>query len=141
MVLDEPLDFEEEDPLIPHTRLVKRKKVIGLDDLLVDFFETGKDELKAAGVKSKHGPKGYNSDDEDKKVMEKEIKFCKFVDEYEEQSKEFDAGDGVPQWGMRVFGWQKSPSIHSDAGVENCKLLQSFCASEHLGFDLDIEQG
>ncbi|KAF0917616.1 hypothetical protein E2562_020985 [Oryza meyeriana var. granulata] len=141
MVLDEPLDFEKEDPLLPKTRPAKRKKVIGLDDLLVDFFASGKDELKAAGVKSKYGPKGYNSDDEDKKVREKEIKFCKFVEEYEEQSKELDAGDDVPHWGQRVFGCQKSPPVLNATGVENCQLLQSFCANEHLGFDLNIEQG
>ncbi|XP_006643979.1 uncharacterized protein LOC102712301 [Oryza brachyantha] len=141
MVLDEPLDFEKEDPLLATTRPAKRKKAIGLDDLLVDFFATGKDELKAAGVKSKHGTKGYNSDDEDNKVTEKEIKFCKFVEEYEEQSKEMDAGDDVPQWGQRIFSYQKSPPVLSATEVEKCQLLQSFSSDDHLGFDLNIEQG
>uniref|UniRef100_A0A0D9Y5X3 Coiled-coil SMC6 And NSE5 INteracting (CANIN) domain-containing protein n=1 Tax=Oryza glumipatula TaxID=40148 RepID=A0A0D9Y5X3_9ORYZ len=141
MLLDEPLDFEKEDPLLPKARPAKRKKVIELDDLLEDFFASGKDDLKAYGIESKHGSKGYNSDDEDKKVKEKEIKFRKFVEEYEEQSKELDAGDDVPQWGQRVFGCQKSPSVLSVTGVENCQLLKSFCANEHLGFDLNIEQG
>uniref|UniRef100_A0A0D9UYV7 Coiled-coil SMC6 And NSE5 INteracting (CANIN) domain-containing protein n=1 Tax=Leersia perrieri TaxID=77586 RepID=A0A0D9UYV7_9ORYZ len=140
MVMDEPLDFEEEDPLLPTARPAKRKKVIGLDDLLEDYFATGKDELKAAGVKPKHKPKGHNSDDEDKKVREKEIKFRKFVEEYEEQSIEFDAGDDVSQWGQRVFGCQKSPSVISSTGVENCQLLQTFCSNDHLGFDLNIGQ-
>jgi hypothetical protein len=113
-----------------------------LDDLLEDFFASGKDDLKAYGIESKHGSKGYNSDDEDKKVKEKEIKFRKFVEEYEEQvvfkqtsvhktftfsmyipvskillnlqSKELNAGDDVPQWGQRVFGCQvKWPYIYS----------------------------
>jgi hypothetical protein len=60
-----------------------------LDELLVDFCESGKDELKAsaakAKAKAKGRPKEYNSDDEDKHVTEKEINFCKFVDECEEK--------------------------------------------------------
>ncbi|XP_062188598.1 uncharacterized protein LOC133891899 isoform X2 [Phragmites australis] len=118
-----------------------RKKVIGLDDLLLDYLETGKDDLKVKAGKSKHVPKGYSSDDEDKQVREEEIKLCKFVEDCEEQAKEMDARDDVPPWGQRVFGCQKPPSILSDTGVENCQLLQSFCANEQLGFDLEIAQG
>lgn len=142
MVIDDPLDFEgENDPLLSAPRPAKRKKVIGLDDLLVDFFESGKDELKASGSKSKRGLKGYNSDDEDKKIREKEINFCKFVEECEEQAKAMDPGDDVPQWGLQVFGCQKLPPILNDSGIENCQLLQSFSGEEHLGFDPEMEQG
>ena len=56
-----------------------------MDALLEDFFDTGKDELRASAAKSKGRPKGYNSDEEDKQVTEKEISFCKFVDEVEEK--------------------------------------------------------
>ncbi|XP_047067084.1 uncharacterized protein LOC124675068 [Lolium rigidum] len=144
MVIDDPLDFEgDNDPLLSTPRPTKRKKVIGLDDLLVEFCETGKDELKAsaAKAKAKGRPKGYNSDDEDEQVTEKEISFCKFVEECEEKAKALDPGEEVPQWGQQVFGCQKSPTILNGTGVENCQLLQSFCGHEHLGFDLEIEKG
>ncbi|CAO2199764.1 unnamed protein product [Urochloa humidicola] len=147
MVMDEyePLDFEkEEDPILPAPRPAKRKKVIGLDDLLIDYFETGKDELKLKAAKSKHGIgfKGYDSDDEDKKVREKDITFCKIFDNCEEEAKGLDARDDVPPWGQQIFGCQKPPSNLSDTGVENCQLLQSFRASENnLDFDLNIQQG
>uniref|UniRef100_A0ACD5VNP7 Uncharacterized protein n=1 Tax=Avena sativa TaxID=4498 RepID=A0ACD5VNP7_AVESA len=142
MVIDDPLDFEGEvDPLLSAPRPTKRKKIIGLDDLLIDYCAAGKDELKASAAKSKGRPNGYNSDDEDKQVTEKEINFCKFVDDCEEKAKALDPGEDVPLWGQKVFGCQKSPSILNGTGVENCQLLQSFCGDEHLGFDLEIEQG
>ncbi|KAE8784720.1 hypothetical protein D1007_41719 [Hordeum vulgare] len=142
MRIDDPLDFEgEDDPLLTVRRPAKRKKVIGLDDLLQDYFDSGKDELKASAAKSKGRPKGDNSDDEDKKIREKEIDFCKFVDECEEKAKVMDPGEDVPQWGQRVFGCQKLPSILGGTGVEKCQLLQSFGGDEQLGFDLEIEQG
>ncbi|KAG2594560.1 hypothetical protein PVAP13_5KG003025 [Panicum virgatum] len=124
MVMDEPLDFEEEDPSSPprapprayQCLFTFRKKVIGLDDLLVDYF----------AVKTKHGPMGHDSDEEDKKDREDEI--CKIFEDCEEKAKGLDARD------------DKASSDLSDMGVENFQLLQSFCASEHLGFDLEIQQ-
>ncbi|KAF7022053.1 hypothetical protein CFC21_034896 [Triticum aestivum] len=120
MKIDDPLDFEgDNDPLLTVRRPAKRKKVIELDDLVEDYFNSGKDELKASAAKSKGRPKGDNSDDEDKQVR-KEIDFCKFVEECEEK---------------------KSPSGLNGTGVENCQLLQSFCGDKQLGFDLEIERG
>jgi hypothetical protein len=84
MVMDEPLDFEEEDdPLFPAPRPTKRKKVIGLDDLLLDYFGTGKDLRKVKAAKTKHGPMGHDSDEEDKKGREDEI--CKIFEDCEEK--------------------------------------------------------
>ncbi|EMS53843.1 hypothetical protein TRIUR3_09134 [Triticum urartu] len=121
MKIDDPLDFEgDNDPLLTVRRPAKRKKVIELDDLVEDYFNSGKDELKASAAKSKGRPKGDNSDDEDKQVRKKEIDFCKFVEECEEK---------------------KSPSGLNGTGVENCQLLQSFCGDKQLGFDLEIERG
>ncbi|PUZ58898.1 hypothetical protein GQ55_5G544400 [Panicum hallii var. hallii] len=140
MVMDEPLDFEEEDdPLFPAPRPTKRKKVIGLDDLLLDYFGTGKDLRKVKAAKTKHGPMGHDSDEEDKKGREDEI--CKIFEDCEEKAKGLDARDDVTPWGQQIFGCQKASSNLSDMGVENCQLLLSFCASEHLGFDLEIQQG
>lgn len=68
--------------------LLFRKKVIGLDDLLLDFFETGKDERrrKAKGAKSNtHDSRGYGSDDDDSRVKENEISFCKIFEVCQEE--------------------------------------------------------
>ncbi|GJN06589.1 hypothetical protein PR202_ga24333 [Eleusine coracana subsp. coracana] len=144
MVMDEPLDFEmeqEEDPLLAAPRPTKRKKVIGLDDLLLDYYESGKDERKG---KAKRRPIGYNSEDLDdifRNNSEKEIEICKIVKSVEEEAKKMDATEDVPLWGQKVFGCQKPPSILSDTGVENCHLLQSFSSDELLGFDLEIDKG
>ncbi|RLN22434.1 uncharacterized protein C2845_PM07G40530 [Panicum miliaceum] len=143
MVMDEPLDFEEGGgsplPRSAPCQEVLRKKVIGLDDLLLDYFETGKGLRKVKAAKTKHGPMGHDSDEEDKKVREDEI--CKIFEDCEEKAKGLDARDDVPPWDQLLFGCQKAPSNLSDMGVDNCQLLQSFCASEHLGFDLEIKQG
>ncbi|TVU23089.1 hypothetical protein EJB05_32826 [Eragrostis curvula] len=149
MVMDEPLDFEkegeEEDPLLAAPRPAKRKKVIGLDDLLLDYYETNKDERKRNKAEnSKHGSRGDNSDNLDEMFRansEKEIKICKIVESLEEEAKKVDAREDVPLWGKKIFGCQKRPSILSDTCVENCQLLKSFSADEHLGFDLDIDKG
>ncbi|KAK3163178.1 hypothetical protein QOZ80_1AG0000210 [Eleusine coracana subsp. coracana] len=144
MVMDEPLDFEmeqEEDPLLAAPRPTKRKKVIGLDDLLLDYYESGKDERKG---KAKRRPIGYNSEDLDdifRNNSEKEIEICKIVKSVEEEAKKMDATEDVPLWGQKVFGCQKPPSVLSDTGVENCHLLQSFSSDELLGFDLEIDKG
>ncbi|CAL4932544.1 unnamed protein product [Urochloa decumbens] len=142
MVMDEPLDFEkEDDPLLPAPPPAKRKKVIGLDELLLDYFQTGKDKLRVKAANSGHGPRGYGSDDENRDVRENEIKFYKLCEKCEEKDEELDARDDVAPWGQQIFGCQKDPSNLSDMGVENCHLLRSFCAGEHLGFDLETQQG
>ncbi|XP_066313501.1 uncharacterized protein [Miscanthus floridulus] len=144
MVRDEPLDFEnEDDPLLPTARPAKRSKVIGLDDLLLDYLQsTKKDKLKVKAAKSKHGPKGgYDSGEEGDKATQQEIAVCKIFEEVQQKGKVMDARDDVPPWGQQIFGCQKPPSNLSNVGVENCQLLQSFSAIEDLGFDLEMHQG
>ncbi|CAL4924091.1 unnamed protein product [Urochloa decumbens] len=60
---------------------------------------------------------------------------------YLKNDEELDARDDVPPWGQQIFGCQKDHSNHSDVGVETNHLLQPFYVSEHLGFDLEIQQG
>ncbi|CAD6233737.1 unnamed protein product [Miscanthus lutarioriparius] len=144
MVRDEPLDFEnEDDPLLPTARPAKRSKVIGLDDLLLDYLQSSKkDKLKVKAAKSKRGPKGgYDSGEEDDKSTQQEIAVCKIFEEVQQKGKVMDARDDVPPWGQQIFGCQKPPSNLSNVGVENCQLLQSFSAIEGLGFDLEMHQG
>lgn len=52
-----------------------------MDDLLLDFFENGKDLRKVKAAKPKHGPKGgYVSDEEDKEEA-KEDEICKIFED------------------------------------------------------------
>ncbi|CAN6222611.1 unnamed protein product [Urochloa humidicola] len=93
MVMDEPLDFEEEDPLLSAALLAKRKKVIGLDDLLLDYFETGKGKAKVKAANSGHGSRGYGLDDENMDVRENEIRICKLFEKCEEKKGGEDEED------------------------------------------------
>ncbi|KAL5670766.1 hypothetical protein ACJX0J_015072, partial [Zea mays] len=144
MARNEPLDFEnEDDPLLPAPRPAKRSKVIGMDDLLLDYFQSGKkDKLKVKAAKSKHGPKGgYDSGEEDDRATQQEITVCKIFEEVQQKGKVMDARDDVPPWGQQFFRCQNPPSNLSNGGVENCHLLQSFSAIEDIGFDLEMHQG
>ncbi|KAJ3688879.1 hypothetical protein LUZ61_018043 [Rhynchospora tenuis] len=106
--MEEPLDFENEDLLFHAPRLTsKRKKVIGLDDLLSDFYG---DKNKSVLKSSKHlkAPKGYDSDEDDKRVRQNETYLQKFVEDCEKQVKEIGSEDEVSNWGRRAFGIQKA---------------------------------
>ncbi|ONM28131.1 uncharacterized protein [Zea mays] len=109
MARNEPLDFEnEDDPLLPAPRPAKRSKVIGMDDLLLDYFQSGKkDKLKVKAAKSKHGPKGgYDSGEEDDRATQQEITVCKIFEEVQQKGKVMDARDDVPPWGQQFFRCQ-----------------------------------
>ena len=64
-----------------------RSKVIGLDDLLLDYLQSSKkDKLKVKAAKSKHGPKGgYDSGEEDDKSTQQEIAVCKIFEEVQQK--------------------------------------------------------
>jgi hypothetical protein len=64
-----------------------RSKVIGMDDLLLDYFQSGKkDKLKVKAAKSKHGPKGgYDSGEEDDRATQQEITVCKIFEEVQQK--------------------------------------------------------
>uniref|UniRef100_A0A6N2KPI5 Uncharacterized protein n=1 Tax=Salix viminalis TaxID=40686 RepID=A0A6N2KPI5_SALVM len=59
--MDAPLDFEFEDPLLISPVIVKkRKKVIGLDDLLTDHYQ---EKSKVIERESKHARNGWRGRD------------------------------------------------------------------------------
>jgi hypothetical protein len=64
-----------------------RSKVIGLDDLLLDYLQSGKkDKVKVKAAKSKHGSKGgYDSGEEDDKATQQEIAVCKIFEEVQQK--------------------------------------------------------
>ncbi|XP_077210588.1 actin protein 2/3 complex subunit-like protein [Tasmannia lanceolata] len=142
MDMDAPLDFESDDPLLSLPLPVstkKRRKVIGLDDLVSDFY---KEKSKTGARKSKSG-KNYNSDEDDDRTRnKKEALLSKFVDDCQKQVHDIVTEAEIPLWGQRIFGPQKAPPSLSFPGLGSCKLLQSFTNSElNLMLELNSEKG
>ncbi|KAJ0967229.1 hypothetical protein J5N97_024146 [Dioscorea zingiberensis] len=143
MAMDEPLDFEAEDKLLFSVRpTTKRRKVIGLDDLLTDYYaEKGKDVQS----QSKKGTmaKGSNSDDEDDKAQKnKERMLSEFVNECQKQVHEMSTEDNIPLWGLRIFQHQQPPPPMNFLKILNCKLLQTFKKKELDSiFETKAEEG
>ncbi|XP_058107867.1 uncharacterized protein LOC131251264 isoform X2 [Magnolia sinica] len=125
---DGPLDFEFEDQLLTPTISVpkKRKKVIGLDDLLTDFYKE-----KNKRVERETTQKCYNSDeDDDNSQGNKEVLLSKFVDDCQKQVHEISTEEEFFAWGQQIFGQQKSPPPFAFPGVRSITLLQSFTNNE-----------
>ncbi|KAG9449542.1 hypothetical protein H6P81_009507 [Aristolochia fimbriata] len=139
---DGPLDFESEDPLLQPPPSKKRRKVIGLDDLLADFY---KEKSRVVEKEAKRGKatKDYNSDeDEDRSRKNKEALLSKFVDDCQKQVTQMTTEDELPSWGQNVFGHQKELPPLSFPGLGNCDLLQSVVKSELIPMlQLSAENG
>ncbi|GAB2275131.1 hypothetical protein Dimus_009893 [Dionaea muscipula] len=124
----------------------KRKKIIGLDDLLNDLKEEQKSKQnKSKGAKAR---KHYKDNDDD----ETEISLSKAVDQFQEEIKKIDgqndnyngddSGNDISAWGLQVFGPQRNPSpvAYSDLGCS--KLVQTFMNHKLNSLvDLSMERG
>ncbi|XP_008807691.2 uncharacterized protein LOC103719977 [Phoenix dactylifera] len=137
---DDPLDFEMEDEILSHPT-TKRRKVIGLDDLLTDYYME-KVKLDESKSKRSRKSKGNNSDEEDDKARENEKMFSKLVAKCQKEVNDMNTEDEIPLWGQRIFGHQKHPLPFSHTGPENCELLQAFANNElNSVLDLNMQQG
>ncbi|KAF8111184.1 hypothetical protein N665_0076s0175 [Sinapis alba] len=138
MNMDGPLDFENEDPLVnPPPSAEKRKKVIGLDDLLSDFYKE-KSKLVDKGNKKRKASKLYDSDDDDEHGQEA---LLSIVDNCRNQMNEICSEEDMQEWGLCVFGDQKTPT-HSPllaADIDNCYLLKEFMNSQVVDLNPDNE--
>ncbi|XP_022970439.1 uncharacterized protein LOC111469418 isoform X3 [Cucurbita maxima] len=141
MEMDGPLDFESEDPLLSSpVSLKKRKKIIGLDDLLTDHY---KDKCKLVEKESKQAKKKkkYDSDDED---FGKEAVVSQVVDECQNKMNQLGGEEDTSIWGLNVFGEQKPPpppALQSPE-LKNCYLLQTFLNNEVNSLvNLTVEKG
>ncbi|KAL7595869.1 hypothetical protein Lser_V15G29018 [Lactuca serriola] len=125
---DDPFDFES-DALLASSPVVapkKRKKVIGLDDLLVDHYKE-KNRVIERESKIAKTKKTYNSDDdEDGRVA----KLSKYVDECHEKMTKLSDEDDVSIWGLQVFGNQKSPPSFEFTNLQSCSIFHSFLNHE-----------
>ncbi|KGN64767.1 uncharacterized protein LOC101216339 isoform X1 [Cucumis sativus] len=139
MEMDAPLDFESEDPLLSSpVALKKRKKIIGLDDLLTDHY---KDKCKLVEKESKLAKKrkNYDSDDDD---FGKEAVVSQVVDECQNKMNQLGGEEDTSIWGLNVFGEQKPPPALQTPELESCQFLQTFLNNEVNSLvNLTVEKG
>lgn len=125
--MDGPLDFEFEDVHLSSSVVTKkRKKVIGLDDLLSDYYKQ-KSKLVERESKQAKAQKNYNSDED---VNTKEASLTEVIDQCQNQMREISGEEDMSIWGMRVFGNQKVPPPLDFPELGSCALLQSFMKNE-----------
>ncbi|CAH9096885.1 unnamed protein product [Cuscuta epithymum] len=129
MEVDEPLDFEFEDNAVVSPSISKKtKKVIGLDDLLKDYYRekvtTDEKVKKRAKVQ-----KDYDSDSDDD-ISAREAKFHHCVNEFQEKMNQIKADDEMPMWGVQVFGSQKTFPELDFPELRQCSYLHSFLNRE-----------
>ncbi|KAG2674173.1 hypothetical protein I3760_13G122400 [Carya illinoinensis] len=137
--MDGSLDFEFEDPLLSSPVVTKkRKKVIGLDDLLSDYYKEKSKLVERESIQEK-AQKAYNSDDD---VNTKEASLSEVIDQCQNQMREISGEEDMSTWGMHVFGNQKVPPPLAFPGLGSCAILQSFMNNElNSLFELDSDKG
>uniref|UniRef100_A0A1J3IVI2 Coiled-coil SMC6 And NSE5 INteracting (CANIN) domain-containing protein n=1 Tax=Noccaea caerulescens TaxID=107243 RepID=A0A1J3IVI2_NOCCA len=137
--LDGPLDFENEDPLVnPPASVEKRKKVIGLDDLLSDFYKE-KSKLIDKQNKKRKASKVYDSDDDE---HGQEAAISKYVDQCQNQMNEIGGEEDIQEWGLSMFGDQKTQTSSLHCDLDSCCLLKEFMNSQlNSVVDLSPENG
>lgn len=149
MYTEEPLDFEFEDPLfLTPTRPpnAKRRKVIGLDDLLTDHY---KEEHKSAErIRQRDASNSCSSDkNNDYKQTTKERVVSKLVDDCHDKVHAMGDEVEIPLWGLRVFGCQKEKTLVNFKELpHNCKLLQTLSQDNdngilELGIKKELAEG
>ncbi|CAH8342166.1 unnamed protein product [Eruca vesicaria subsp. sativa] len=126
MNMDGPLDFENEDPLVnPPPSAEKRKKVIGLDDLVSEFYKE-KSKLIDKGNRKRKASKLYDSDDDERGQQA----LLSIVDDCRNQMNEICSEEDVQEWGLCMFGDQKAPTQSLIADLDSCHLLKEFMNSQ-----------
>jgi hypothetical protein len=138
--MDEPLSFESEDLRIPSSLLTKtkRKKVIGLDDLLTDYY---KEKSKIVEKESKRAKvkKNYSSDEDDDR---KEAELSRCVEKCQKEMGRIGTEDEKAVWGLKVFGDQKVVPDLVLPKLGDLMPFQSFMKNKaNTLIELDLEKG
>ncbi|KFK44704.1 hypothetical protein AALP_AA1G292300 [Arabis alpina] len=136
MDLDEPLDFENDDPLVnpPATLETRKKKVIGLDDLLSDFYKEKSKIINKENRKRK-ASKVYDSDEDENG---QEALLSKYVHDCQNQMDEIGGEEDVREWGLSMFGDQKTTTPLLLVDLDNCCLLKEFMKNTQLNQVVDV---
>lgn len=135
----DPLDFEFEEPIrISPSVPKKKKKVIGLDDLLEDH---AKEQKRINEKKSKRKKiKNTSDSEEDEDAREKELSKC--VDKCQKEMDQINDDDEVPLWGIQVFGDQRTFPALEHPEPRSCFILQSIMNNKLNSLvELTIEKG
>ncbi|BAT90508.1 hypothetical protein LR48_Vigan08g147000 [Vigna angularis] len=143
MDMNDPLDFEVEDDLLKsHAIKKKRKKVIGLDDLLQDHYREqnklleSRNKQKKANTKAKKSKTSYDEEDS------KEAKLTRLVEKCHKQLKAFGEEEDIPPWGVKVFGDKKLPPAVEFPDLRCCNLLHSFLNNKlNSVVELNVDKG
>ncbi|KAF5772678.1 hypothetical protein HanRHA438_Chr13g0590881 [Helianthus annuus] len=137
---DDPFDFES-DILLATSPVVapkRKKKVLGLDDLLVDHYKE-KNRVAERESKLAKTKRSYNSDDEEDGRV---AKLSKYVDECHEKMTQLGDEDDVSHWGLQVFGKQKTPQSFAFSELSSCSLFR-LCVDHEVNslVELSTESG
>ncbi|XVE59021.1 hypothetical protein DITRI_Ditri05aG0011000 [Diplodiscus trichospermus] len=128
MDVDDPLDFEIEDSLLINPVVPKkRKKLIGLDDLLTEHYKEQSKLIEKESKKKAKAQKSYDSD-EDKNC--KEAMLSSLLDDCQNQMKAISSEEEISEWNLCVFGQQKSTPSVSFPELGSWSILQSFMINE-----------
>ncbi|KAF5810285.1 hypothetical protein HanXRQr2_Chr04g0167641 [Helianthus annuus] len=114
------------------------KKVLGLDDLLVDHYKE-KNRVAERESKLAKTKRSYNSDDEEDGRV---AKLSKYVDECHEKMTQLGDEDDVSHWGLQVFGKQKTPQSFAFSELSSCSLFR-LCVDHEVNslVELSTESG
>ncbi|XP_011620361.1 uncharacterized protein LOC18426041 isoform X2 [Amborella trichopoda] len=129
MEMDGPLDFESENLAFSFSIKKKKRKAIGLDDLITDYYKE-KNKVFERDLARKKSYKGDSDEECDRTGKNKEALLSKFVDECEKQVHEIGTDDEISLWGLQVFGLQKARPSPVQPGPDTCALLQSLSDNE-----------
>ncbi|XP_022755581.1 uncharacterized protein LOC111303518 isoform X2 [Durio zibethinus] len=128
MDVDDPLDFEIEDSLLINPVVPKkRKKLIGLDELLSEHYKEQSKLIEKEAKKQTKAQKSYDSD-EDKNC--KEAKLSSLLDDCQEQMRAVGSQEEISEWDLCVFGQQKTTPPLSFPELGSWSILQSFMNNE-----------
>ncbi|XP_058750181.1 uncharacterized protein LOC131623194 isoform X2 [Vicia villosa] len=140
--MDDPLDFEvEDDLLVPLPINNKRKKVIGLDDLLNDHYKEQEklvEKQKKQARKKAKAKEKKKYDDEDRR----EAVLVRIVEKCHNQLKAFGEENEIQVWGVKVFGEQKPFPVLDFPDLGNCNFIQSFMKNKlNSMVELTVDKG
>ncbi|KAI3450624.1 hypothetical protein Pfo_007289 [Paulownia fortunei] len=136
----DPLDFEFEEPIrISPPLTKKKKKLIGLDDLLEDYK---KEQKRLNERKSKQKKIRKVSDAEDEVYDAAEARLSECVDKCQKEISQINGDEEMPFWGIRVFGEQEKLPQQEYPELKSSVLLQSFMKHKINSLvELNIEKG
>ncbi|CDP07037.1 unnamed protein product [Coffea canephora] len=138
------LDFEFEEPSkVPAAITKKKKKVIGLDDLVADYYQEKSKVIERESKRAKSEKQICDSDDDLDEEDARQVKeFEDHVDEFQKDMGQISNDDDTHFWGFQVFGNQEVLSPVRFAEIDSCELLQSFQNHKlNSMVELEMEKG